>query len=102
MKTSVLLLSTILLFAGCTSSNAPAPSTQKPAEPAPQLETARYGAQMMMNGARLWATDALHIRVESLPMSEANGQGGKAAVWRASFGSASRGKTETYDWNGIG
>jgi hypothetical protein len=104
MKTSV-LLAAVLMLAACTSTNQPSSNGSQPEPPKPappQLETARYGYQQMLNGARLWAADAQPFRLESVATSEANGQGGKSAVWRGSFGSASRGKMEKFVWSGAG
>jgi hypothetical protein len=50
--------------------------------------------------ARGWAPDAQPYRLESVATSDANGQKGKAAVWRASFASASRRTIRTFTWSG--
>src|SRR5437764_1257519 len=102
MKLSAVALFAVLTLAGCSSSNSPAPNAEPAKAAAAELETARYAFQHMLNSARQWAIDAQPYRLESTALAEANGQGGKAAIWRASFGSASRSRMEAFSWSGTG
>src|SRR5512142_657012 len=96
----------LLLFTACSSSQPPAaPSEQKPAKPAPkpaETDSAREALQRLYIAARGWAPDARPFRLESQPTTDANGQGGKAAVWRAFFASPSRRALKPYIWSGSG
>lgn len=54
-----------------------------------------------VNGlAQKWASDVIPVRLESQVNSEANGQGGKATVWKAGFISPSRGKIKYFFCSG--
>jgi hypothetical protein len=96
----------LLLLAACSSSKPPAAtSEQKPAKPAPlpaETDSAREAFQRLYVAARGWAPDARPFRLESQTTSDANGQGGKAAVWRAFFASPSRRSMKPYVWSGSG
>ena len=99
------ILAALAMLAGC-SSETPAPksagSASSSAPPAPQLETAFKAFNTLYVTSRNWSTDSKPFRLESSATSEANGQGGKVGVWRASFGSASKQRMEAFIWSGIG
>ena len=104
MKRAFMVMAALALLAGC-SSEAPKPagsSSSTPGEPAPQTETAFKAFQNLYVTSRGWGTDSKPFRLESSATPEANGQGGKAGVWRAAFGSASRQRMETFIWVGVG
>jgi hypothetical protein len=89
-------------------------SSNQPAQPAPEqkrqtaapkpaeTQTGRETFQRLYIAARSWAGDIKPFRVQSETTSEVNGQGGKAATWRASFASPSRRAIKTYLWTGAG
>lgn len=77
--------------------------TQTPQTPQvqqPVLYTGQEAFIRMMGNARRWSIDALPVHLESELTSEANGQGGKSAVWRAYMASHSRGKVKTFVCSG--
>ena len=89
-----LLLATLL---GCSSQpSAPAKPEVKPAD----FSTGRPAFQRCYITARGWARDAQPYRIEAIPTTEGNGQDGKWAIWRASFGSASMRSAKPYIWSG--
>jgi hypothetical protein len=98
MKKLLIVMWALALLVGC-SSEAP-----KPAEPAkpkpPDILTGRYAFQKMYVSARGWARDAQPFRLESETTSAANGQDGKATVWRASFASPAQHGVKPYIWTG--
>src|SRR5512143_3945677 len=85
----ILLLAVLALLAGCSTSTPPAATSEK-AAPAPQakppaLYTGLQAFGCVQGLAQKWAVDAMPVRFESEINSEANGQGGKATVWKAAF-----------------
>jgi len=99
MRARLLLLVAFLVIAtailtGC-SSQPPAKTVEsKPAAEAkkqPVLYTAQECLKRVEGQARLWATDARPIHIESDLSSESLGHEGKSAVWRFMFVSAQRG-----------
>ena len=89
-----LVLIIITVLTGCSSGPASAPSeTAQPAQPQTKPPSLYSGLQAFgcVQGLALkWASDNMPVRLESEINSESNGQGGKAAVWRAAFISPSR------------
>lgn len=90
---------------GCNSGPAPKnpePAGQAaPAKPAPtQTATGREAFQQLYATARLWAPDARPFREQSGILKDANGQGGKAAIWNAGFASPSRHGLKNFSWSG--
>jgi hypothetical protein len=90
----------ILGVAGC-SSEPPKENKQeaKPAEQAPEFLTGRSAFQKMYAVARIWASDAQPIRVESFTNAK-NPKDGSAIAWTAKFASPSQGKVRSYTWSG--
>lgn len=88
----VLLLVVLALTLGCSSSSKPAaaPEAAAPAPKPPALYTGTQAFGCVQGLAQKWAVDATPVRFESVINSEANGQGGKATVWKAAFISPSR------------
>lgn len=76
---------------------------QKAAEPkAPELSTGREAFQRMYVAARGWAPDARPYRLQSEVTPDANGQNGRATLWRGYFASPSRRAIKTFAWSGGG
>jgi hypothetical protein len=93
-----------LFLTGCQSGEQAGPTAATPtAAPKPeptQTFTGREAFQRIFVSARGWAPDAQPYRLQSVPTSDANGQDGKAAVWRVSFASPSRRTLRTFLWSG--
>lgn len=92
----------VLFFAGCSSSTAPSVSSQpevakKPAGP-PELVTAKTAFWPMYTSARNWATDLVTLRVEAKDVPGFKNDGGKAAMWQATFGSPSLRQYAVYSY----
>lgn len=106
IHSSVVVLAALVMLAACSSNRQPQPSSeQKSQQTAPkqvETQTGREAFQRLYVAARAWAGDIKPFRVQSEPVTDANGQGGKAAVWRASFASPSRRAIKTYLWSGAG
>jgi hypothetical protein len=102
--TAIVAMSLLLTFSAC--SGKPAANTeQKPAKPAPkpaETDTGHEAIQRLYVAARGWAADARPFRLESQPTTDANGQGGKAALWRAFFAAPSRRALKPYIRSGSG
>jgi hypothetical protein len=75
---------------------------QKPVQPKTnQFETGRVALQKMIPAARLWTPDAAPVSLSSTVTSETNGRDGKSALWRATFASRERRKSEPFQWSGL-
>jgi hypothetical protein len=100
----LLVLAYVLVAASCTSTpTTPATTTaaSKPAEPqGPTLYTAQEAFTRLNGFAHRWAADAMPIHVTSELTSEANGQDGRATIWRAMFASLSRGTVKSFVCSG--
>jgi hypothetical protein len=102
------LLAGALLLGGCqsgggggsTATTSTTPGTASKEKPATQTYTGREAFGRLFVSARGWAPDAQPYRLESVPTSDANGQDGKAAIWRASFASPGRRAIRTFVWSG--
>jgi len=99
---AVSLGSFAILMVGCSSSeNKPAENANdKPAitqveNKQPVLYTGEEAFNRMMGLAIKWAPDAQPARLESVLTTEANGQNGKATVWRGYFASPSHRAVKT-------
>lgn len=101
MKRAVLMFSALSLLAGCSSNQ---PSTTGSSESVQKKETqqmtGREAFQKLYITARGWSSDAQPFILESSAIKDANGQGGKAAIWRAGFASPSRHQQEQFQWSG--
>ncbi|HZQ67423.1 MAG TPA: hypothetical protein VFA68_02795 [Terriglobales bacterium] len=98
MKRLLLALFCLAWMAGCSSE--PAKPPEKPQPKAPEYLTGRSAFQKMFISARGWARDAQPFRLESQPTSDAKGQDGKSAVWRASFASPAQHGAKPWTWSG--
>jgi hypothetical protein len=96
---AAILLLSLAFLAGCDS-NTPKPPDAKP-EPKPtELLTGRSAFYKVFIAARSYAVDVKPFRIESIPSTDSNGQDGKAAIWRASFASATQRGVKPYTWSG--
>ncbi len=102
-----LLIIALIFLVSCSSDQKPAaPSTvsassEKAAPKTPELVTAMQALNKMQGYAqKQWAADAMPIDISSEPNAEANGQDGKATVWKGVFGSSQRGEVRTFRWSG--
>jgi len=98
MKKLYPLFLTLLFLAGCSSEQGKPAGPPKPKEP--ELLTGRSAFQKMYIQARSWAPDAKPFRLESQVNKDSNGHDGKAAVWRGSFASPSKGSIKPFVWSG--
>jgi hypothetical protein len=100
--TAIALLLTACSTDGGTPAAGPTTGHSTSRAPAPaKLETGRVAFQYTYVAARAWRPDAQPISLESQPTKAANGQDGKAAVWRGTFGSASRQAMKSWSWSGV-
>lgn len=97
---SALTVATILALLAACDSNTAKPAETKSEPKAPELLTARAAFQKLFIAARNYAADVKPFRIESTPTSDANGQGGKSAIWRASFASATLHGVKPFIWSG--
>ena len=100
-RLSVLLFFLLSLMA-CDSKPASNPTPAEAPKPKPaEYETGREAFQKAYIAAHSWAPDAKPFRLESQYTPDAPASEGKAGIWRASFGSASRHGMESFQWTGI-
>jgi hypothetical protein len=104
LGTIFLALFLLIVLAACSAGQptgaAPEQKSAKPAPKPAETQTGREAFQHLYMAARGWAPDAKPFRLESQVTSDANGHGGKAAVWRGFFASAARGAVKPYIWSG--
>lgn len=94
------ILILLAVTVGCSSQpSQPAPA-EKPQPKGPEFLTGRTAFQKLYIAARGWQRDALPYRLESQVTSDAAGKDGKAAVWRAAFGSGMQRSAKPYLWSG--
>jgi hypothetical protein len=98
MKRLYAVFLSLLFLAGCSSEQSKPAVPPKPKEP--ELLTGRSAFQKMYIQARGWAPDAKPFRLESQANKDSNGRDGKAAIWRASFASPSKGSIKPFVWSG--
>jgi hypothetical protein len=96
---AALVIILLALLSAC-SSDSTQPAETKPEVKGPELITARSAFQKLYVAARGWNQDAKPYRLESMATSDGNGQDGKWAIWRCSFGSATQRSAKTYTWSG--
>jgi hypothetical protein len=97
-RDAVAMLLAMALWTGCSSG--PAIPAEKPQPKAAEFITGRAAFQKLYGAAHGWAPDAEPFRIESLLTADSKGQGGKAAVWRASFASPGQHSAKPYEWSG--
>lgn len=103
MKLLLVLSVAVFMFVGCNSTPANQAKTEKAAPPEkkePSLYTAQQCFPRMSDQALRWSSDARPFHLESSINKEANGQDGKATIWRASFASMARQKLRTFTCSG--
>jgi hypothetical protein len=103
----VMILGSMYLLTGCESTpkggegGQPASTTATPAQSKPPTLYSGLQAFSCVNGlAQRWSSDVIPVRLESQANSEANGQDGKATVWKAGFISPSRRKIKYFFCSG--
>ena len=95
---TVTMMLAIALLAGCSSE--PSKPAEKPLPKPPDFITGRSAFQKLYGAAHGWAPDAQPFRIESHLTADSKGQGGKSAVWRASFASPTQQHAKPYEWSG--
>lgn len=102
-----LVIASVLIALACSSSPAPSTggtdsqaTTQPPVKKEPVLYTGKSCLSQMLSVATRWQPDALPFHLESEVNAESNGQEGKATVWKAMFGSATRRTYKTFTCSG--
>lgn len=105
MKRLIPLLLMVVALIACNSKPASNSSTQeqpaKPAQKAAEYHTGREAFQKLYIAAHGWAPDARPFRLESQYNPGDPATEGKAAVWRATFGSAARSSMKAFQWTGL-
>jgi hypothetical protein len=100
MKNLLMAMLALLLMAGCSPEPTQPVKTEKPQPKPPEFVTGRTAFQKLYIAAHGWARDAQPYRLESMVTADSKGREGKAAVWRASFGSALQRGVKPYIWSG--
>jgi hypothetical protein len=100
MKKLLMAMLALLLLAGCSPEPTQPAKTEKPQPKPPEFVTGRTAFQKLYIAAHGWARDAQPYRLESMVTADSKGREGKAAVWRASFGSALQRGVKPYIWSG--
>lgn len=92
----------VVLFAGCSKPvQAPVNSESSTAAAGPpQLMTAKTAFWPMYKAARIWSPDVQFIGIKMRDVPGFTNEGGKAAMWEATFGAPSQRKYEV-DTNAI-
>lgn len=93
-------LALALSLAGCGDTSEQKAAKKAEATPDPPI-TGRQAFQEMYPGARGWAVDAQPLTMQSYNIKQVKAEGGKAAVWRATFVSASRRQARIYTWSAV-
>ena len=98
------IFAVLLGLAACSSGTPPAEQPKSEAAQPEKKQPAPYLASECLNRmvgqAHLWNADARPVRVESDVNSEANGQDGKATIWRGIFASTGRQAMKTFTCSG--
>jgi hypothetical protein len=97
---AALILLLLAFLSGCSSESSKPQEPAKPEVKPAELLSARSAFQKLYIAARGWNADAKPYRIESIATTDGNGQDGKWAVWRASFGSAAQRSGKSYTWSG--
>lgn len=97
MKKLAFALLALVVISGCTSESPQTPPKPQP----PEFLTGRSAFQQLFVAARGWAPDIRPYQLESGVFGDAIGHDGKAAIWRASFASASMHASKPYSWSGV-
>jgi len=101
-KTSLLIMiASVLVLWGCSDSTPHSTGSSGSQPKTNQFETGRFALQKMIPAARFWAPDAQPVQLTSTATGDSNGQHGKAILWRATFGSRTRLKSEPFTWSGM-
>ena len=101
----IVILGSMYISTGCDSAPKAgegaqaAGATPNPSKP-PALYSGLQAFSCVSGLAQRWASDVIPVRLESQANSEANGQDGKATVWKAGFISPSRRKIKYFYCSG--
>lgn len=93
-------LALLMMLAACSSESAKPTTPAKPEVKPAELISGRSAFQKTYIAARGWSADAKPYRLEALVTSDGNGQDGKWALWRGSFGSETRRTEKSFTWSG--
>ncbi|MBV8207557.1 MAG: hypothetical protein JO041_12250 [Acidobacteria bacterium] len=99
MKAALLAPLALVFLCGCSGNQSAAPPQPAPKK-ATEVMTGRGAFQKLYVTARGWSPDAQPFLVESSATKDANGHGGKSAIWRAGFASLSKRMQERFQWSG--
>lgn len=99
-KDTYKFLAVLAAFAAMFMSACTSEPPQKEQPKPPEFLTGRSAFQKCYIQARGWQADAQPIRLASQVTSDSDGHEGKAAVWTATFGSASLARMKTFAWSG--
>ena len=98
----VAMIVAALVVSSCSQPTKPKESetAEKPAEPSgpPQPVTAKTAFWPMYTSARKWSTDFVTLRVTSKEIPGFKNEGGKAAMWEATFASPSQHEYRVYSY----
>ena len=97
---AILVAVALASFSACSSESSKPAEPAKPEVKGPELVTARSAFQKTYIAARGWQADAKPYRIESTITTDGNGQDGRWAIWRVSFGSAAQRSSKAYTWSG--
>lgn len=92
----------MFLFAGCSQSNqtaasGPSSAASTPVGP-PAMVTAQTAFWPMVKAAQAWASDAEPMKVAPKDVPGFTNDGGKAAMWQATFGSPAKHQFRVYSY----
>ncbi len=87
-----------LFAAGCSQPSQPRSTTPEPV-PAPSPVSAQTAFHRVYVQARAWSADAEPLRVSSFNLKEVPSNGGKCAVWQATFVSRQKRKSRSYTYS---
>lgn len=90
----------MLALVGCGSQSASQTAEKKEVEK-PEPVTGQSALWKMFQVARSWAPDAEVLKMNSIPLSDVEQVRGKAAAWRATFTSATRGRARSWTYSVI-
>lgn len=88
-----------LALAGCSDTTAPKEPVKKAEEKPPEPVTGREALYAMYRPARSWAADIEVLRLDTIHLPEVKAEPGKAAAWRATFVSPSKGKARSWTYS---
>ena len=88
-----------LALVGCSETPATKAPVKKAEEKPPEAVTGRDALYAMYRPARSWASDLEVLKLDSLHLPEVKAEPGKAAAWRVTFVSPSKGKARSWTYS---